>query len=268
MTEVDMGEIPSGLWIKDLGVAPKAVVVLAHGLNLKPEKMDGWAEALHEHGAAVLRIGLFGHRGTGTPMGEASAQMWQEEFKTEAEEARALAQKYKVPLYFLGFSLGAVVGLDWQAAQGPQKGFDKMVLIAPALVLPWYSRQAIRFFSMFGRSFMLPSRSPVDYRANKGTSIAAYEALFDIKALLEKTAYTNTNLDTLVFIDKDDELISSEGIKQVMKKYHLNKWELNLVDNGFAYRNHGFRHLMVDQDSMGPDLWRDLTTRIHEHFEL
>lgn len=264
-----MDESPSGLWHRPEIKKPKAVVVLAHGLNLKPEKMDDWAKALLLRGALVLRVGLYGHRGIIEHMKEASAAFWRDEFHEEVIKAVAASKEHKVPLYFVGFSLGAVVGLDWQTRQGTDgQGFQKMVLIAPALALPWYSKQAIRFFSMFGRSFVLPSRSPADYRANRGTSVAAYEALFEIKADVERARYQHTNVDTLVVIDKSDELVSSDGIRKLIAQYELSRWELELLDNNFAYRNYGFRHLMVDRDSVGNKLWEHLVTRMAKHFAL
>lgn len=263
-----MDESPSGLWHRPELTKPKAVVVLAHGLNLKPEKMDDWAKALRDRGALVLRVGLYGHRGLVQHMKEASAKNWREEFEEEVKKAQEVARENKVPLYFLGFSLGAVVGLDWQTERLHDQGFEKMVLIAPALALPWYSKQAIRFFSMFGRSFMLPSRSPADYRANRGTSVAAYEALFEIKADVEKARYKNTNIDTLVLIDKHDELVVSDGIRKIIAQYELSRWQLELLDNNFAYRTYGFRHLMVDRDAVGDKLWSHLVNRMAEHFGL
>lgn len=247
----------------------KAIVILLHGLNLKPQKMDDWADVLAKNGALVIRFALFGHTGDLGHMQEVKPYVWREQFREAMDYALTLSSKHELPLYFVGFSLGALVSLEWLASLVvPPENFKKMVLIAPALSVPWYSRAAISMLSVFGDGFMLPSRSPETYRANKGTSIAAYQSLFALKKSLEEKKYKNVNLPTLVLIDKNDELVDSRDIKKAMKDFSLGKWQLEFVDNRFAYDNFGFRHLMVDEASIGKDLWARLTAIVIKHLEL
>lgn len=249
------------LWCDEPQVPVRSVVVMLHGLNLKPKKMDDWSKLLTDHGALVVRASLYGHQGSYEEMRDVTADIWRKQFQEAMAEAKMLADKHGVPLSFIGFSLGALVALegikDWP--------ISKMVLIAPALSTPWYSETAIKMLSIFGRGFMLPSRSPKNYRANRGTSIAAYQALFELKDSLEKNDYQNANKDTLVLIDRADELVSFADIRKAIEKHHLSRWDLQIISNQFAYKNYGFRHLMVDQEAMGKELWSQVSSMVLKH---
>lgn len=270
MKKNDFAEASTEIWQE----APKnqnvkAIVLLLHGLNLKPDKMNDWSHSLSAHGAHVMRFSLHGHSGDLKHMKTVTADLWRKQFNEAVEHARLKAAEHEVPMYFVGFSLGALTALEWLSNEQPSSRlFDKMVLIAPALSVPWYSKFAINMLGILGRGFMLPSRSPQHYRANKGTSIAAYQALFALKESLETNQYKNANVNTLVLIDRNDELVNSREIQKIIERSKLGLWTLHIVDNRFAYDNFGFRHLMVDQEAMGKELWQNLNHLVLEHFQL
>lgn len=247
----------------------KAVIILLHGLNLRPQRMDDWSKTLSAHGAKVIRFALYGHTGDFAHMKNVTPDLWRKQFREAIEVAKANALTHNVPIYFIGFSLGALVGLEWLANEdNPNHIFNKMVLIAPALSVAWYSQAAINLLSIFGKGLILPSRSPLSYRANKGTSIAAYQSLFELKKSLEQKKYRNANVNTLVLIDRDDELVDSRGIQKIISQFKLSHWILEIVDNRFAYDNYGFRHLMVDEEAIGKVLWKSLSEMVIRHFGL
>lgn len=264
----DKENSPLKLWHDAPREKIQAVVVLLHGLNLKPSRMDDWSSLLTSRGAHVIRFALYGHTGDLAHMRDASADMWRRQFKDAMEHAKKIAAENNVPLYFIGFSLGALVALEWLSSQDDKNFFDKMVLIAPAISVPWYSRFAIKTASLFGLSMLLPSRSPESYRANKGTSVAAYLALFALKDSLEAKKYKNANVKTLILIDRNDELVDSRDVSDAINQYKLSNWSLEIVNNRFAYDNYGFRHLMVDQEAVGKELWTTLGQKVLKHFEL
>lgn len=80
--------------------------------------------------------------------------------------------------------------------------------------------------------------------------------------------FKNTNIPTLLMIDKYDELVPSSNIKKIITQYRLSKWVLDIVDNRFAHDNYGFRHLMVDEESVGKHLWDELGKKVLSHFAL
>lgn len=257
------------LWTDWPAKEPQAVILMLHGLNLKPAKMDGWAQLLSSHGALVMRFALHGHTSDVSEMGQVSADRWREQFKEAVMIAHDEAQKMQVPLYFVGFSLGALVCLEYLATNKTKLAdIAKMVLLAPAIATPWYSQTAVSLLSVLSKSMTLPSRSPKQYRANKGTSVAAYEALFKLKKSLHDAQFKNANRPTLVLIDQHDELVPSAMVKNLIASHKLGQWQLNIIDNRFAQENYGFRHLMVDEEAVGPALWASLSRQVLEYFKL
>ncbi|HXW60630.1 MAG TPA: alpha/beta hydrolase, partial [Myxococcota bacterium] len=203
------------------------------------------------------------------PMRDVSAEIWRKQFDQAAKEANRLAKKDGLPLYFMGFSLGALVGLEWLAQSdndGPK--IERMVLVAPALATPWYSKTVLLMFTIFGKGFSLPSRSPKEYRANNGSSLAAYKALFDLINSLKSHNYKNANIPSLVVMDKHDELVPYKAIKQIISERHLGQWKLDIVDNKVAEQNYGFRHLLVDRQSVGQTLFLDIIAKVKQHLRL
>jgi hypothetical protein len=134
--------------------------------------------------------------------------------------------------------------------------------------VPRYTRTAIDLLSVFGPGFLLPSRSPRLYRANRGTSIGAYRALLALKDALEATSYRNANRPTLVLVDPRDEVVSSRTLARLIRQHRLDRWTLAPVDNHVARSRFGFRHLMVDEEAMGPELWASQATLVGRHLNL
>ncbi|MGH7249559.1 MAG: alpha/beta hydrolase [Minisyncoccia bacterium] len=251
------------------GQEVKAIVIVLHGLNLKPERMDDWAQVFLARGALVIRLALFGHGGDEADMRAASAEIW----RKQMDEALALAQSESskhnaAPIYFLGFSLGALVGLEAQA-RSPEPGIlQRMVLIAPAISVPWYAKVAVSLGSLLGKGFLVPARNPKSYRVNRGTSVGAYQALLELKKSLEDLHYKNADVKTLVLLDTYDELISSNAVKNIVKKNRLGLWEITLVNNRAARDTYGFRHLLVDRESVGARLWQEMSDKVIRRFDL
>ena len=252
-------------WLTD-NKQSKAIIVLAHGLNIKPDKMDDWAKIFTN--ASVLRIGLTGHYDESENLQNIQAIKWQEDFKEAMKLAQNKAKEKNIPLYFLGFSLGGLLGIDWQENNQNEQNFSKIVLIAPALKIPWYSDSLIKFVSFFSSKISVNSRTPKDYRANDKISLSAYKALSQIKNNLDEKGIINSNVPTLVIMDKNDELIPIKEIKALFTDYRLNNWILEIVDNQFAYDNYGFRHLLVDENSVGKEVWNSITAKVLRHFSL
>ena len=128
---------------------------------------------------------------------------WTESFFEFYSAAKSRAAKDQVPLYFVGNSLGALIGLSLQLEKNPQKQirFDKMVLLAPAITPKFFTRW-VKMFGLFGYDYILKSWSPESYQAQLGTSVAAYKALFALVDEVEQKARPQElDVSTLVFID-------------------------------------------------------------------
>jgi esterase/lipase len=247
----------------------KAVAVILHGLNFKPEKMDDWVTLLNGNGSITMRFSLYGHEGRLSNMKRVNENIWRNQFDNGMKQARVLADKHHVPLIFLGYSLGGLIGVEWISRKNLlEKSFDKMVLLAPAIATPWFSETAKRLLSFFDNKTILFTSSPKGIRANKGSSVGAYRALFAFKSSLESRKFNNANIDTLVILDPYDELIPYDEIKNIIKNNRLSRWHLEAINNQYAKKNYGFRHMIADRISVGDVMWKEISDKVLKHFNL
>ena len=247
----------------------KGVALVIHGLNLRPAKMQSIISTLTEAGIEVLGVSLRGHGDNFSHRaGVAEDQARLEAFKAvsyplwfnEAYLAYTAVQKRaadkNVPLFFVGFSLGGLVGLDLFASQADVR-YDRMVLFAPAIKLHAFHYLA-RLFSPFPR-IVIPSLAPDDYLSNKqGTPVAAYNALFEGLRQFENHANPQINVPTLIFIDPDDEFIPLGSLRAFIEKEKLDRWELYIVEKEAAADQGFFHHHIIDEDSTGKSVWHEM----------
>lgn len=247
--------------------AAKAVIVLVHGLNLKPEKMNALADFLRAQGADVLPVTLSGHGGTMEEFKKASRDIWIGEMQDAFGRAGRRAKENNAPVYFVGYSLGALVGLDFlNSVEGENARCGKMVLLAPAISIRGRS-YLLKLLGMFP-SMVIPSLSPEDYRAHSGTPMAAYKALFQSVSSLEKEGLARSNVPTLVLVDPKDELVSAEGLGALTRQFRLDQWKLLEVTNAGSPLKKKYHHLIVDENALGTDQWRQMRDAIKDHLGL
>lgn len=233
----------------------KAVVVVAHGLNLNPGAMMSMAKLFNELSMDVYLLRLYGHR-EDTHMGEATYGIWMAEAEYVYLKARNTAVLKQVPLYFSGYSLGALVFNNLALQSGGRLQFDKQILLAPATALRDRSCM-IKAFFLFGDRFMIPSMAPEEYRANKSTSVAAYKILFHLERQLRLNKFTDLNFPTIIFVDTGDELVSAKKLLKQKEKFQLDQYGIYLL-NGKGK----FRHLIIDKHSAGSENWHFMKQKI------
>lgn len=255
-------------WLKAQGSSSRAVALVVHGLNLKPERMDAIAHELSAQGIDVLRTSLSGHRGNIEEFKKVSRGIWIQDVYEAYCRARKEADQRKVPLYFLGYSVGALVNLDlMNNFQDAKVRYERMVLLAPAAAVHRRSRW-IRFFKVFGPGFLVPSVANREYRASRGgTPVAAYEALFhSLEALESGGGVRQKDVPTLVVIDPEDELVSEAGLIRVIERDGLRAWKmLRVAKSGAALKTGCYHHLLVDSASLGLDPWSKMVAAILAH---
>lgn len=250
----------------DKNQSVKAVVVIVHGLNFKPERMDDWSGLLTSHGAISMRFSLYGHDKDIQLMREVNSQIWRRQFDMGMEQAHKLSKRHGVPMVFIGYSLGGLIGIDWVTRQRTSDNvFSKMVLLAPAIATPWYSDAAIVLLPHLDQTMIIPGPNPKESRAHYGSSVNAYRALFDLKASVFDASFKNANIDTLLIIDRNDELIPFNEIRNIVNCYHLSRWQIVLIDNKYAKANSGFRHMIADKLSVGDKVWNKISSQVIEH---
>ena len=247
----------------------KGVALVVHGLNLRPDKMQAIISVLTQSGIDVLRLSLRGHgenytHHAGIDEDQArleafkavSFPLWMNEAYLAYTEVQKRAAQKKVPLFFVGFSLGGLIGLDLFASQ-PDVHYERMVLFAPAIKLHTLHYLA-RILSPFSR-LVIPSLTPESYLSNKkGTPMAAYNALFEGLQQFEKHVNHKINVPTLIFIDEEDEFIPVRAFKELIDEKKLDQWKLYIVEKEAGANQDTFHHHIIDEYSTGKAVWQDM----------
>lgn len=241
----------------------RAVVLVAHGLNVRAQAMRDLYEPLRAAGATIVSLSFRGHalsdRGT-EAWASVSAEAWFGDWSEGVRAAQARAKD--VPLTFLGFSLGCIVHLAALAASGTPSAFARQVLLAPPIhVRP--TVRCVRLFRAFGRHFRLPSFTPKAIRAQNGTTVGAYEALFAVQQQLQSCQNTDAlRVPTLLVLDPRDELVSyGRVLRWVMEHQLVPPWQVLAIREGQPAPS-GLHHDMIDERSLGPRDYAALTARI------
>jgi esterase/lipase len=244
---------------------PSAVALMIGGLNTRPDRMRELAGLLNSGGIAVLNVGLTGHRGDLDGFKRVNLDQWIQDALLGYRAARTEAESAGVPLYFVGFSLGAAIGLDLMTAEStPFVRFDKMILLAPAASVHARYRLVLAL-GIFGPGIMVPSLANEAYRANRaGTSIAAYRALFELIDEIQGRDLSRANIPTLLLIDPRDELVSVAGLKKLIQTGKLDRWQLREISKSPATIHPNYHHLIIDEASLGSRTWGEVSTAILE----
>jgi esterase/lipase len=245
------------------------VALVIHGLNCRPEKMEAIIRALNATGIDCLNISLRGHGTNFTPLDKMDADaarmaafksvtypLWKTEAYSAYRFARQKSNLHQKPLFFIGFSMGGLLGVDLLASNLNVE-FDKMVLFAPAIAMH-QRNYLIRFFSPFPE-LVIPSAGDMSYLANEGTPMAAYNALFDMHAHFENHRnLERINIPTVVFIDAEDELVSDTRLNEIIQDQKLDRWKIHPVikdDTAVRVKMH---HLIIDAASVGDRMWQEI----------
>lgn len=240
---------------------PRFMAVVVHGLNLRPERMAALEKLLQDFGGETLRVALLGHRGNIDEQKEVTWNQWLDQFHDHYCYASKRAKKLNIPLVNLSFSLGALVSLGHMANQN-EWPYEKLILIAPAAWIHWYGNIP-SWFSFLGGRLGLPSKNLESYRAEKTTSLAAYEAMAQGRSEIEAIEETLLKNKTLIVMDPDDELVSLKKIKSFIKEKKLqDSWQTLEISNKNHQLKKSYHHLVVDPPSMGQDSWEALSKRL------
>lgn len=240
------------------------MALLVHGLNLEPSRMDAVGGLLAERGVEGLRVALSGHRGDFAALQAASRERWLGELHEAFRVARARATALGVPLHLVANSLGATLGLDLEAASRDVR-FDRRVLLSPALTpkVPGAPFLLLRALGAGARS--LPSVNLPAYRAQPRCPFAAYAALFDSVAAVERSLPGLPPTPTLVVIDRGDELVSFRRLERLAAARGWTLFEASTAQHQLPRRIH---HLVLDEASVGPEEWSRLATAILAHLRV
>jgi esterase/lipase len=248
---------------------PRGVVMVVHGLNVRPSKMgtpssEGTlVKLLFDNGYHVYRVTLKGHNGPVENMQEVTQADWLHDAYSQYCEAKAIAEKERLPLYLLGFSLGALVYevLMSETMASPVQ-FEKTILFSLAVAIKPAAKTILWMQPFTNDGSIIRSVSPKEYRAQPGASMAAYKAIFNMEELLCAVSFRNCNVNTIVFIDKNDEMISAALLHKRINKYNLTNWSVYELTNVGAVIKPRYHHLLIDDKCVSEATWQSISKTI------
>jgi len=228
---------------------------------MKPAGMLAITQWLNEQGSDVYLVKLSGHYEDSIHIKDITLTLWEEEMMyayTIAKEASVISG---ISLFFVGYSLGALLGQALMLSLKEDTIFDKQILIAPAIAVRSRS-YALKLFSFIHKRIPLPSFTPSPYRANNFLPFTAFEVLFRNERKLIEAKYQALNIPTLIFIDPKDELISYKKLVDNWRRFELTNHEIVVLDSNLRVRQSLYHHLIVSEETMGKENWEMVTGRM------
>ncbi len=253
----------------------RGVALVVHGLNLKPEKMEPVIRRLNRAGIDALNVSLHGHGDNYVRHGRgghkearldsfrtATYGLWSSEVRRAYDNVRERGHRTNVPLFLVGYSLGALLGCDLLVSD-TGVDFDRMVLFAPALnaMIEQYILKALMPFP----NLVIDSLSPESYRSNDGTPMAGYKALFEALHHFQGRRNARLNVSTLVFMDREDEFISHDKLEEMMIGDRLDRWKIVTVQKEPPQAGRYAHHLLIDETAMGSEPWARMIEAVLGH---
>ena len=250
-------------------VNPRGVVLVVHGLNVKPSKMgtpsiEGTlVKLLLDAGYHVYRVTLHGHGGPVEDMQSVTKSDWMNDAYLQYCTAKTIAENKQLPLYLLGFSLGALVyEILMNEATAVPVQFEKAILFSPAVAIKPAAKTVLWLQPFTSGRSIIKSVSPKEYRAQIGASISAYKAVFTMEESLCAASFQNCNINTIIFIDKNDEMVSTGILRKRIDAYKLTNWKIYEVTNTGAVIRPKYHHLLIDNRCVSASTWQYISETI------
>lgn len=246
---------------------PRAVTLVAHGLNLAPARMGAWIEVLQGLGSHVVQLALSGHLPTDLDaFRRVTREIWVKDIDDTYQEARLRAKSGNLPIFAFGYSIGAALIQDWMNSSSHSNPIDRQVLLSPSIAVRATSEFA-RVFGFLGAykpEWLIPSLSYGSYHAHRATPAAGYRALFETIDGLHETKMAKSNIPTLVMIDPRDELVSPGKTRELIQNFGLSNWRMEEIRTQSSMPI-PYRHLVVDPTSTGAAPWSQMIESIRLH---
>jgi esterase/lipase len=239
----------------------KAVTMVVHGLNVRPTAMLSLIGWLNKIGSDAFLVKLSGHFEKSINITGVSSVMWEEEFIEAYARAKEASVKISVPLYFMAYSFGALLGEVMITFSKGSISFDKQILIAPATAIRLRSH-LLKVLFFFNKNKNLPSYTPKEYRANNSLPLKVHKILFEQEKKLLKSHFRNLNIPTIIFIDPLDELISYKRLIKMTLQFQLTNYEVIRLNDDLSGRREKYHHLILDECTMGKKNWEMVTNKI------
>lgn len=230
-------------WFPSTG-KPKGVIVVTHGMNLSPLKMDELADRFSREGFEVLRPGFSGHHGDTEEILGVSASEWEEDAHRIHAEARARADSLGVPLHLIGYSFSCLI---FQVLSAKLK-FDRKVFLSPAIALHfWYLplMWLVRLIPWLTFESVIPD----GYAAARRSGVYSVLAMDEFYVRWKLGEGTDPSGPTLIWACRRDELVHAPNLMKMAAEKP--GWEYRETSVAGCTLPRKYEHLIVDSASLG-----------------
>lgn len=187
---IQVNQLPGQLWTVADNQKSKGLVIVGHGMNLRPDKMDDIAQEFVKRHYTVYRLELPGHyRGADKDI---SAKKFYDHFRSSY---CSLVKSFAGPIIMVGQSTAALV-----AAGFHHQAFHKQIYLSPALYPKWFAK----ITRIIPGWFPIPSLMPVSYRVHSYINGSFYHTILDS---VDRWKEKSLGSPTLIFLHPQDELI-------------------------------------------------------------
>ncbi len=224
----------------------KSVVLMCHGLTLKPERLHSIIEEFNKRNISVLNMALTGHRQNADSK-KSTSNLWLDEFFKAYTIAKNKADELNVDLHFLGYSTGALCAslLEIQS----KVSFKRKVFLAPALEMKPLS------FGMKYFAYLFPFYS-ITHTSADGIAydfhMNGYKAFFSLLKNFQQTKTSIKNSPTLIFMREKDEIVSYKKLMDFIEKKNLNNWQIRKFSENPKTKCH---HFCFSKDTIHENDW-------------
>jgi hypothetical protein len=230
----------------------KGVMIVTHGLNLKPARMDGLAQFFSAQGYEVLRPSFTGHCGRPEELQQVKAESWEKDARHFYAKAKVKADYFKVPLYLTAYSFS---GLIYQSMT-KELPFKKRVFLASALETHFWYPIAIFLVNLWPTSFFR-TWIPDGYFAQEYGGFRSVLAMNHFFLKWNDGRKSEDKTPTLVWGDPKDELVNVPKLKLLAEGSP--GWEFRELGIGGCALPKCYHHLIVDEAALGPAEWKRVT---------
>lgn len=235
-------------WVK-ASPPVKGVMVVAHGLNLRPAKMGEMGKRFAEAGYEVLQGGFTGHCGVVGELGKVQALQWEADARRLHSLGSSRARELGVRLYLTAYSFS---GLIFQVLSRDLP-FHKQILFAPAIETHFWYPIVVSLAGIIP-DFSFPSMVPSDYRANEEGNLRSILALEAYLKRWREGEGRGDSSPTLIWIDPEDELVNAKWLQKFARQRPT--WTFNELSVKGSSLKRAYHHLIIDSSSMGTDEWK------------
>ncbi|MEK6556316.1 MAG: alpha/beta hydrolase [Bdellovibrionota bacterium] len=243
----EFGKTEQSVFIRAKKPTTRSVLVI-HGLNLLPSKMNSVSEFYYNEGFNVLRLTLQGHDGNWEAYKKVTADIWIADVEKAFSFITSSVPGAAIDLF--GYSLGAAAGIA--AEQNGKLEFERMVLAAPPFEV---TRVAALVEALFDfENLSIPSRlSPIyisGYGANPATPVKAYKALFELRKKIQQNVPQGfVNKPGIVFVSRKDEVV--DAVNSVKFVESVSSFTTFYVEKKNSNLRPVMNHLIIDEPSLG-----------------